>query len=48
MSKTALQDTQWLQSLPQNLDFEHFFWGQPDEAKVWFSSDDMSSHTNDN
>ena len=41
MSNTALQDAQWLQSLPQNLggSFDRFFGSQPDEAKAWLSFD---------
>lgn len=48
MSKAALQDAQWLQSLPQNLGFEDFFWTQPDEAKAWFGLDEIVLSVNDN
>ncbi len=41
MSKAALHDAQWLQSLPQTLgsDFDRYFWSQPDEARAWFNVD---------
>lgn len=48
MSKAALQDAQWLQSLPQTLEFDHYFWEQPDEAKAWFNADETFPSVNDN
>ena len=42
MSESALQDAQWLEALPQNLDytFETSFWDQPEAAQAWFNNDE--------
>jgi len=42
MFEAALQDAQWLEALPQNLEgnFDSFFWSQPDAAQAWFNAEE--------
>lgn len=43
MFESASQDAQWLEALPQNLDydFQNSFWDQPDAAKAWYADEEI-------